>query len=62
MPKIISVSVVCPDTDSVLQAEYGQDKALLTYYCLCGQMTLIIGLKNSLTFKFRIFVLTKQES
>lgn len=45
MPKIISKSIVCSDTqkdrdDS--KHEYEEEK-LKTYYCICGKLSLIIG-------------------
>lgn len=45
MPKIISKSIVCSDNqkdkdDS--KHEYEEEK-LKTYYCICGQLSLIIG-------------------
>ena len=43
MPKIISRSIAVEDSTAKRKDGAEEDKPLQVYYCLCGQMALILG-------------------
>ena len=49
MPKIVSRSIAVEDSSKRkghLEPEGAEDKPLHVYYCICGQMAVILGERN----------------